>query len=105
MLVMRRHVPVLAAVLISAFLVIAATYAVLRGHDVLFKAEANPAAVIWSNHVAMFWRLSIGAYVAGMVAFGVYFAARHKLARTIRVLEVLVYVVAAMITVQGLFLP
>ena len=102
---MRRHVPVLVAVVMSGLLVVAATYAVLRTYDVLFQLQANPAAVIWSEHTAMFWRLGIGAYLGGMIAFGVYFAARRQLARTIRALEILVYVVAAMITVQGLFLP
>jgi hypothetical protein len=102
---MRKHVPLLTAVLVAGLLVIPATYAVLRGYDVLFKAEANPATVIWSNRIAMFWRLSIGGYFAGMVAFVVYLAARRNLARTIQTLDVLVLVVAAMITVQGLLLP
>ncbi len=89
----------------SGLLVLVATYALLRTYDVLFQLQANPAAVIWSNHTAMFWRLGIGAYLGGMIAFGVYFAARRQLARTVRVLEILVYVVATVITVQGLCLP
>jgi hypothetical protein len=88
---MRKHVPVLAAVLVSALLAVVATYAALRTYDALFNVQANPAAVIWSNHTAMFWRLGIGAYFGGMVAFFVYFAARRHLARTIRTHHVLVY--------------
>jgi hypothetical protein len=102
---MRKQLPALIATAIAALLSVPATYAVLRAYDVLFKREPNPATVIWSAHIAMFWRLGVGCYVAGMVALLAYTAASRDLVRTVRVLYVGVFVVGAMIGVQGLFMP
>jgi hypothetical protein len=90
---------------VTAVLSVPATYAVLRAYEVLFKSEPNPATIVWSPHIAMFWRLTAAVYVAGMVAPLAYIAARRDLARTTRALEVSVFVVGAMIGVQGLFMP
>ena len=102
---MRKQLPFLAAAAIADLLTIPATYAVLRAYDVLFKNEPNPATIVWSAHLAMFWRLGIGAYVAGMVTPLAYLAAREDLARTMRVLSGCVLATAAMIGVQGLLMP
>jgi hypothetical protein len=90
---------------LAALLSVPATYAVIRGYDVLFKNEPNPATVIWSAHIAMFWRLGIAMYVAGMLLPLIYMAARANLARTARAVSVAAMVVAGMIAIQGLFLP
>jgi hypothetical protein len=82
-----------------------ATYALLRAYEVLFKSEPNPATIVWSPHIAMFWRLAVGAYVAGMVATLSYVSARRDLVRTTRVLCASVFVVGAMIGIQGLLMP
>ena len=92
-------------VTIAALLTVAATYSLLRVYEALTKREANPATVIWSAKIAMFWRLDIGLYFAGMVAFGAVIAARKDLERTIRVLFVAAHVVAATVAVQGIFFP
>ena len=102
---MRARLPYLAAALIAAALVVPASYAALRAYDVLRGVEPNPAAVGASLHVAMFWRLAIGGYLAGMAAPLAYLAARRDLARTMRALHVLVLVAGAMLVVQGLALP
>jgi len=102
---MRQRLPVIVATALAAILSVPATYAVLRAYDVLFKNEPNPATIVWSAHIAMFWRLGIGAYVAGMVVPLALMAARANLARTMRVLYVCVYVVIAMVGIQGLFMP
>jgi hypothetical protein len=102
---MRKHLPALASALIAALLAVPATYAVLRAYDVLFRSEPDPATIVWSAHVAMFWRLAIGGYVAGMVAPLGFMAARRDLAHTVRTLCPTVVAVAAMIGAQGLFLP
>lgn len=102
---MRKRGPLLLAAIVGALLTIPATYAVLRAHDVLFKAEANPATVIFSERIAMFWRLAVGAYIAPMVGGGVYALARHDLARTMKILYVASFFVAGMIAVQGLLFP
>ncbi len=88
-----------------ALLAVPATYAALRGYDVLFKNEPSPATVIWSAKIAMFWRLGVGLYVAGMVAPFGFLVARADMQRAVRVLTGGAVVVAAMITLQGLFLP
>ena len=102
---MRQRFPPIIATVLAAILSIPATYAVLRAYDVLFRKEPNPATIVWSAHIAMFWRLGVGVYVAGMVAVLAYMAARANLARTIRVLCTAVVVAAVMIGFQGLLMP
>jgi hypothetical protein len=53
----------------------------------------------------MFWRLGVGVYVAGMIAVPVYMAASRDLARTARAVCASVFVIGAMIGVQGLLMP
>ena len=93
------------AVALSAVLIVPAVYAVLRANDVLFNKEPNPTTLMFSLRIAMFWRLGIGLYCAAMVVPIALLAARANLERTMRTLEVLVVVVAAMIAIQGVFLP
>jgi hypothetical protein len=93
------------ATAVSALLSVPATYSLLRGYDVAFRKEPNPANIVWSPHIAMFWRLAVGVYVAGMVAPLVYMAARRDLGRTMRVLSMSVLVVGAIVGVQGLLMP
>jgi hypothetical protein len=102
---MRKQLPYLVITVMAAVLAIPATYAVLRAYDVLFRSEPNPATIVWSAHIAMFWRLGIGAYVGGMVAPLAYVAARRDPARSLRVLSGCVLAVAAMIGLQGLLMP
>lgn len=97
--------PALGVALAAAVVTIPAVYAVLRAYDVLFVAEPNPAIVSASVKIAMFWRVWIAAYVAPVVAIAVHQIARRDLARGARILHVSVLVVAAMIGVQGIFLP
>lgn len=82
-----------------------ATYAVLRAYDVLFTVEANPATVIWSMRIAMYWRLGVGAYVAGLVAPLVFAGSRGRVEATLRAVGVAATVVAFAITLQGALLP
>jgi hypothetical protein len=103
---MRKQLPFLVAAAIAVALAIPATYAAQRAVDVLFRGpEPNPATIVWSAHLAMFWRLAIGAYVAAMVAPLVYVAARRNLARTLRLLCACVLPVAILIGAQGLLMP
>jgi len=103
---MRKNLPFLVAAVIAAGLAVPAAYAVQRAVDVVFRgAEPNPATIVWSAHIAMFWRLAIGAYVGGLVAPLAYVAARKDLARTMRVLGACVLPVAILIGVQGLLMP
>lgn len=53
----------------------------------------------------MFWRLGIGAYAAGMTAPLAFFAARANVERTVTALAHAAMVIAAMIALQGIFLP
>jgi hypothetical protein len=99
------YLPVVAVTAVNALLAVVATYAVIRGYDVLFGSEPNPATVVWSTRVAMFWRLGIGVYVAGMVAILAFVAARRDLAVTTRVTASLVPIVGALLAIQAVFLP
>jgi hypothetical protein len=99
------HVDTAAAAVLTALLAIPTTYALLRARDVLFFVEPDPATVAWSAHIAMFWRLAVSCYVAGMVAPLAWMAARADPARTFRFLSAAVVVVAVLIGAQGIFLP
>ncbi len=102
---MRRQPAPLLAALLGALLVVPAAYALLRGYDALFSSEANPATVVTSLRIAMYWRLAVGAYVGGMAAPLVYLAARRDLFRTLRGLELGVLLVGALLLAQGTLLP
>jgi hypothetical protein len=102
----RKTSAVIAVTALGAALLVPATYAVLRTFDVLvLPPEPNPATIVWSAHIAMFWRLNIAAYVASMATPLLYMAADANLARTARVLSVSVLPVTAMIALQGFLLP
>jgi hypothetical protein len=102
---MRTSWSRLVAMLITGLLMVPAVYAALRAHDVFFVDEPDPATVVQSAHVAMFWRLATGGYAAAVVAVLGLIAAQRDLVRTVRALSALVFVVAAMIGIQGLLLP
>jgi hypothetical protein len=103
---MLERLPVLAVTALAAVLLVPATYAALRTFDVLvLPPEPNPATIVWSAHIAMFWRLNISAFVAGMATPLVYIGADANLARTVRVLSAGVAAVTATIAIQGLLLP
>jgi hypothetical protein len=103
---MRQTLPVLAVTAVAAVLLVPAAYATLRAFDVaVLPPEPNPATIVWSAHTAMFWRLNISAFVAGMAAPLLYIAADANLGRTVRVLCSGVLVVTAMVAIQGLFMP
>ncbi len=97
--------PALGVALASAVLTVPAVYAVMRGYEVFFVAEPNPAVITASVKIATFWRLWIGVYVAPIVGIGAFEVARRDLARAARMLEVAVIAVAALAGIQGLFLP
>ena len=103
---MRENLQLIAVTAIAAVLLVPATYSVLRTFDVLvLPPEPNPATIVWSAHTAMFWRLNISAFVAGMAAPLLSRAASANMGRTLRVLCSGVLAVTAIVAVQGLFLP
>jgi len=97
----KRAVPTAMAVI----LFVVATYAVLRAYEAVFKGTPNPALVIGSSKIAMFWRLGVGGYVAGMVAVLVFFATARRFDLTLKAVALALPIVAALITIQGIFLP
>lgn len=60
---------------------------------------------MWTPHIAMFWRLTVAGYVAGMVAALAYLAARRDPSLVLRVLYPSLFVAAALLAVQGVFMP
>lgn len=95
----------LAAASIAALLALVATYAVLRGWVVLTQSEPNPALVIASARIPMFWRVGIGGYAGGFTAFVVWFLSGRDAARTLRWVLAAIGPVAFLGAIQGLFLP
>ncbi len=102
---MRTRLPPLLVALVAALLVVPAAYALQRGYDALFTPEANPATLVASTRIAMFARVTVGAYAAGMAAPLVYLAAARDLPRTLRALHAALYVAFALLFVQGTLLP
>lgn len=100
----RPHAVWIATVL-AALISAPATYALLRAYEVLFRSEPNPATIVWTPHIAVFWRIGIATYVAGMVAPLAYLAARRDVARLLRVLYPSLLVAGALIAVQGVSMP
>jgi hypothetical protein len=101
----RAQLPAWIASGVAAVLSVPATYAALRAFEVVFLSEPNPASVVWSPHIAVFWRLIVAGYVSGMVAPLAFVSARQDLMRTVRVLCGGVFVVGAIIGVQGILMP
>ena len=91
--------------LLAGLLTVPATYALLRAYDVIYRHEANPATIIFSAKIAMFWRLGVGGYAGGMVAFAVFFLAGLNMNRTVRGLSFASMVVADMVAIQSLLMP
>ncbi len=102
---MRKPLAALGATAIAVLFAIPATYSVLRAYDVFFRNEPDPATVVWSSHIAMFWRLAVAGYMAATLAPIAYAAARRDLPRTVKTLGVLLFVASGTVGVQGLFLP
>ena len=90
---------------IAVLLTIPAVYAVLRAWDAISGPPVNPATAPVSIHIAMFWRLAMASYAAGMGAPLAYLAAHRALRRTLEVLSALSIVVAVLVFAQGTFLP
>jgi hypothetical protein len=102
---MRKEPPILALALTAGLLAVPATYALLRAWEVLAGHSSGPPIVVWSPDIALFRRLRVGAYVAGMVVPVVYFLAGRASATTARALERAAIVVGALVGMQAIFLP
>ncbi len=89
----------------SGVLVVVASYALLRAFDVLFRVEPNPATLVASVHIAMFWRLAVGSYAGGAVAFGSLWLSGRQATVFARGITWAIPIVAALVAVQGSFLP
>ncbi len=97
--------PAIALGAIAGLLTTISLYALIRGVQLLLFREPNPATVIWSEHAGYFWRIWISAYAGGMAALLAGRDARKNPMRIVRMLGPLVMIAAALIAVQGLFLP
>lgn len=102
---MRDERAIWIVTILTGLISVPATYAFLRAYEVLAFTEPNPARIVWTPHIAVFWRIGIAAYVAGMVAPLAYLAARRDVAKVSRVLYPSLLVAGAMIAVQGIFMP
>jgi hypothetical protein len=102
---MRKEPTSLALALAAGLLAVPAIYALLRAWEVLAGRSAGPPIAVWSPDIALFRRVGVGAYVAGMVVPVVYFLARRGSATTARVLHRAAVIVAILGGVQAIFLP
>lgn len=86
-------------------LVITFTYAVTRLLQAAIYPEPDPAMVVWSTRIAMYWRIGFGAYLGAMVAPLAYTWARRDQAAALKALPAFVGVTFASILLQALVRP
>jgi len=80
-------------------------YAVMRVVQALIVTEPDPALVIWSEHAGFFWRAWTVSYVGGMAAFVAWMASARSAPAVTRFIAIGVPVAAALVALQGLFVP
>ena len=102
---MKRNRQALFVALLAAIISIPASYAIQRIVDVLVHAQANPAITTPSANIAMFTRLTIGAYTAPVFGFIAYELARRDLGRALHGLYAVCVLVAVLAAGQGAFVP
>jgi hypothetical protein len=100
-----KHRPELAIAAIAAIVSIPATYALQRLADVLFRSEPNPATVTPSVTIAMFTRLTIAGYLAPVIGFAFYSAARRDRSSAIEGVYFAAMLSATLAAAQGIFTP
>jgi hypothetical protein len=99
----RRARALLAVAIASAVAV--AVYAAVRAFERLVLPEPNPAALVWSERSAIFWRLVIAVYAGGAAAFGAVALARRAPPTAARLLLVAVAIAVALSAFQAALLP
>lgn len=65
----------------AGLLAVVATYAVMRLVQVRFFPEPNPALVVATMRIAMFWRLGMGAYLGAITFVVVLFSGEPRAER------------------------
>jgi hypothetical protein len=89
----------------AALLAVALTYAVTRVAQAALYPEPDPALVVWSTRIGMYWRLAIGAYAGAMVAPLAHAWARRDLAAATAALPALVGATIAVMALQSAVFP
>jgi hypothetical protein len=87
------------------FVVAVALYGIVRVVQFFLFPEPNPATVVWSAHAGYFWRVCIVVYGGGIASFVVHLAGARDPGRVARALVPALGVAAALVTLQGLFVP
>jgi hypothetical protein len=82
-----------------------AVYAAARIFERLVLPEPNPAALVWSERSAIFWRMVIAIYAAGAAAFGGVALGRRSPARAARLLVVALAIALVLGSVQAMVWP
>lgn len=90
---------------VVALLAVPLTYAIARAAQARFFVEPDPALVVWSTSVAMYWRVALGAYVGAISAAPAYSLARRRPDLAARSLRPLVVGVALVAGAQALLCP
>jgi hypothetical protein len=86
---------------IAGLLAAIVIYSALRVGQALFGVEADPAAVIYSEHSGYLWRVAIALYAGGLLALATSLLVRPPL----RILTWGLPVAAAALVAQALFVP
>ena len=100
---MRRVEAAVVVALLCAVLVL--VYAGARVVQAWLYPEPNPALVIWSTRIALFWRMALAAYVALIVAPLALRWARRDLEGVCRVAAWLLPASGLLLAVQAAFFP
>lgn len=102
---MTSRKPALALAACAFALAIPFVYVIARLIQLRVAPEPDPALVVWSTRIGMYWRLFIGVYGGALVAPMAYAWARRDLDAATRALVVAVPVTALAIALQGAFVP
>ena len=102
---MASRKPALAVAAMAAVLAVPLIYALARIVQDRVSPEPDPALVIWSTRIGMYWRLAIGGYVGAMVAPLAYAWAKRDIDRAARAILVAVPTIAVLIAAQGVLFP
>jgi hypothetical protein len=102
---MTSRRPALTLAACAFALAIPFVYAVARLIQARIAPEPDPALVVWSTRIGMYWRIAIGGYAGALVAPMAYAWARRDLDGATGALVVAVPVTALAIALQAVFVP
>jgi hypothetical protein len=80
-------------------------YALLRAMQFFVYPDPDPAAIVWTAHAGLFWRMWTASYAGGFAAFVAFLVTGTRLEGSARMLAPALAVAAAALAFQSALLP